>query len=111
MAMPIVEYNGKLYAGAANQNGAQLWVKGATTWARVAATPFTKDDIAIVKMFVYGGYLYLGTANVTLGCGLWRYDGSTWTDVFMLPGGGGSRGFGDKHNLAVTAMEEFKGEL
>ena len=109
-AIPMVEFNGQLYVGVVNQGGAQLWVKNGSAWSQVTGTPDWSNDPAIVRMKVFGGKLYVGTANTDSGCGLWRFDGTTWEDVLALTGGGG-RGFGDKYNLATTAIEEYGGDL
>jgi len=107
----IVQFSGKLYASATNLGGAQLWEKNGSSWARVLNTPNWSADPAIPRMKVFKNKLYIGTTNLTVGCGLWRYDGSTWTNTLTDLTGGGGRGFGDKYNLSVTAMEEYNNDL
>ena len=110
VATPIVEYKEKLYAGAANQGGAQVWVKNGAVWTRATGTLWSAGDNAILRMLEFDGKLYAGTLNLEDGCGLYSFDGTSWTDVLKSPGGPGA-GFGNKYNLAVTAMEVFENEL
>jgi hypothetical protein len=107
-ATPLVEYQGKLYAGAMNKNGAEaLRRRDNGTWESVMSGGFgSKDNAGIIRMCVFNGYLYAGTINLK-GCGLWRYDGSTWTDAISTLG----PGFGNVHNIGVTALKVFKGRL
>ncbi len=113
LTIPIAQFGGKLYAGVANDAGAQIWVKETPTsdWTLQMPGGFgDTDNIAVVRMDVYGGYLWAGTANTEDGCGLWRFDGTSWTDALALTGGGGA-GFGVTSNIAVTAMEVYEEEL
>ena len=107
-AVPLVEYGGKLYAGAMNGDGAQVWrMKDDGSWESVMTGGFgDSGNLGIVRMQVFGGYLYAGTLNLD-GCGLWRYDGSVWTDALASSG----PGFGDAHNIGVTAMEVLNNTL
>ena len=102
-AMPLSEYEGRLYAGAMNGSGAQVWRLDGAAWTNVAEGGFgDSGNSAVTRMVSYDGSLYAGTVNLN-GCGLWRYDGTGWTDALASPGPG--KGFGDTSNIAVTAME------
>ncbi len=114
-AMSIVEFKGTLYAATVNSGGAQLWRKDGSNWSRATGLnmpdmPNLASDPAIVRMIVFNNRLYVGTININSGCGLWRFDGTKWEDALALTGTKG-RGFGNNHNLAITAMEEFNGDL
>ncbi len=113
VAIPLVEFNGKLYAGVAASDGAQIWAKGAGGWSRETTGGFgDSDNAAIVRMQEYGGYLYAGTANIETGCNVYRTNGDgTWAPATTLGASPPGQGFGSKYNLAVTAMEVFNGEL
>lgn len=106
----VIEYGGKMYAGTLNRNsGAQVWVKNESgAWESVLNGGWgTKDNSGAVRMAVYGGYLYVGAMNQG-GCGIWKYDGSNWTDT-LSPGPG--PGFGNTKNIAVSALCVFNGQL
>jgi len=80
----LAEYGGALYAGAYNsQTGGQVWrYDGPTTsdWTKVATAGFGEGNVNqdARSLCSYGGKLYAGTANMTTGCQIWEYDGSSW---------------------------------
>ncbi|MBU4240443.1 MAG: hypothetical protein KKE43_02975, partial [Actinobacteria bacterium] len=106
IATSLVEYDGDLYAGVSNENGCQVWVKGAGGWMKVNDQPGFGDaeNKGIARMATFGGNLYAGTANEANGCGVWEYDGNNWTQV-------NADGFDKASNISVTAMEVFGGKL
>jgi hypothetical protein len=59
----------------------------------------------------FHGYFFVGTwSSPENGCEVWRYDGTTWTEV--VTGGFSSFvGDGSVHNCCVTSMLEFKNHL
>jgi len=66
------------------------------------------------SMAVFGGNLYVGTASLTVGCEVWRYDGTTWTQVVgQGPPGitGTGPGFGDPNNAAAVSMAVYGSQL
>jgi hypothetical protein len=82
-------------------------VARADDWSRVARGGFqpgynnTQGQAAC--SVEYDGSLYVGTRNLT-GCQIWRYDGSSWTELI-------SDGFGDGENRAATSMAVYNGNL
>jgi len=119
-AVPLVEFKDRLYAGVMNQSGAQVWELNAYSWKRVvgqgsAGTPTgpgfgDPNNMAVLRMHVYGNYLYAGTVNIG-GCQVWRTsNGSSW-QKWVGPGSSPGAGFGNSNNLAVTAMEVFSNKL
>ncbi|MBU4490200.1 MAG: hypothetical protein KKE79_06150, partial [Actinobacteria bacterium] len=104
-AVPLVEYDGDLYAGVSNENGCQVWVKGAGGWKQVNQPGFgDADNEAVARMATFGGNLYAGTANQASGCEVWKYNGTVWTQV-------ADGSFNKASNISVTAMEVFGGKL
>ena len=91
----MVEYNGKLYAGTLNStegaslvcfnpNSTKCPVNGnsAPEWSEVSCD-MTKNanNISIRTMLVHNEELYVGTENNKTGGELWKYNGTTWTQI------------------------------
>ncbi|MDY6793925.1 MAG: DUF5719 family protein [Actinomycetota bacterium] len=51
-----------------------------------------------------GQMLYAGTQNQIMGCGVWRYDNNSWTQI-------NADGFGNPTNTIATSMAVFGGNL
>jgi len=97
-------FNGYIYAGTVNVNGAQIWrSQDGLTWRRVNDFDVFNDRVTCMR--VNGSFLYAGTRNATEGAELWRTpDGITWEQF-------GSNGFGAASYSDVTAMAIFNGLL
>ncbi|MDD5747582.1 MAG: hypothetical protein PHP64_00775, partial [Actinomycetota bacterium] len=114
-AGPLVTYNGKLYAGVANEAGARVMVRDGN-WKAINTAGFGDSKNAdIPRMVVYKGKLYAGTMNQN-GCQVWSYDGSTWKEEVGSGAAGTPTGpgFGNASNIVVSAMAVFgsgEGEL
>jgi hypothetical protein len=64
------------------------------------------------EIIEFNGSLYVGTwSSPKYGCEIWRFNGSTWTNVVGRFGPIWGCGFGNIHNCAVTSMTVFKGHL
>jgi len=108
-------YGGQLYVGTENgANGCNVWRYDGANWTQVVGqsppgTPGTGPgfgnaaNFEAYEMSVYGGCLYVGVTNLVTGCEVWRYDGTTWTQVV----GGGAAGtptapgFGNGSNWSI----------
>lgn len=80
----LTEYNGNLYAGTLNEYGAQVYryVSG-TTWTKVNIDGFGNPiNGAIIEMTVYAGEMYANVMYTNFpGSEIWKYNGSTWTQI------------------------------
>ena len=86
----------------------------AADWGQAADQGIAGDygfpETTASSMAVFGGNLYVGTATLTVGCEVWRYDGTSWTQVVgQSPAGttGTGPGFGDPNNIAVESMAVY----
>lgn len=99
-------HNGTLYAGLTDWTGYEqfgVWAStDGRTWTQAAAPGVitSPDQPAVISMQSFGDYLYAGTGWGNVGAKVWRYDGSTWTEVIShnIPGG-------------FTAMTVFNGQI
>jgi PKD repeat protein len=97
-------FNGKIYAGTSNDNGAGLWASlDGHTWTPVSISGWTTATTAVMYLTVYGGRLYLGTFNPN-GAEIWRSDGATWERVVQ-------GGLGNAANVSVSALVALGGNL
>ncbi len=106
-AGPMVTFDGKVFTGVSNDNGANVRFFDGAGWQK-ASDPLlgTAKDVMVGRMAVFGGKLYAGTVDQTDGCSVYRYDGgTTWTQVIN------SRGFGNKNNVAVASMAVYGDKL
>jgi len=65
-------------------------------------------------MVVFGGNLYVATGGGVNGCEVWRYNGSSWTQVVgqsPLGTSGTGPGFGSSNNTDASSMAIFGGSL
>jgi len=114
MAYPFCEYQGDLYVGVVNDDGAQVRKRGDGSWDAVSTPGFGDgDNLAVTSMTVYGEHLYAGTLNLN-GCQVWRYDGGVWTQVVGqdadgTPGTG--PGYGNASNVGAMSMEVYDSAL
>ena len=91
----MVIYNGKLYIGLASSTGdAEVWQctdcdGGSPSWAKVGGDSDGSDNLGwldstyerVRSLAVYNGELYAGL-GVTAGDGeVWKYDGTSWTQI------------------------------
>jgi hypothetical protein len=110
----IASFNGYIYIGTNNSNGAQVWrSQDGLTWERVANFDSSDindaNNIRVTSMQVNGNFLYIGTKNynatlaLITGLEVWRTpDGVTWNQY-------GSDGFGSANYTDVTSMTSFNG--
>jgi len=105
----LVTFRGELYAGTKNMEGFQVWRhEGGSSWTRVAGGTSGNPEYNMVSGMAVcdygGGELLFATVNSHEGCGVWSYDGSSWTQlVGQDPAGtpGTGPGFGDKDNIGA----------
>ena len=96
-------FNGQIYAGTENVNGAQIWRStDGKNWSQFTP-PWTSANDTVMDMGTFGSYLYAGTDNAA-GGEIWRTDGSSWSQVV----GGG---FGDSNNYAIDSFVVFSNVL
>jgi len=108
-AISMETFNGYIYIGTTNANGAQIWRSfDGQIWERVLdfgnGTSFNglgiTGNTSIMTLKTNGSYLYAGTENSS-GAQVWRSpDGVTWQKF-------GTDGFGTTSFTKVTAMESF----
>ncbi len=63
---------------------------------------FIDDNLAIIPLGVFGGNLYAGTTNSAAGAEVWRFDGTTLTQV-------ADGGFGNASNASVLGVASTGG--
>lgn len=106
-------FNGNMYVGTGNVDGAQVWRYDGTNWAQVVGGGSgangpgfgNANNYAVFSMTVFGGNLYAGTANEATGSEVWRTsDGTTWEEV-------GTAGLGDFDNTVITSLVAFNSNL
>jgi hypothetical protein len=106
----LTVYSGDLYAGTFNKTtGTEIWRStDGTTWTNVVGpsgvVPSGFGNVnnqATESLTVFKGLLYAGTLNTTDGTQIWRYDGTTWTQV-------NANGFGNPaNNVTLRSMTVF----
>ncbi|MCL0083854.1 choice-of-anchor D domain-containing protein, partial [Thermodesulfovibrionales bacterium] len=107
--IPAVEFGPPgatyLYTGTFSGIGGEIWRSpDGTTWTEVP-TDFGADNLVVIPMAIFGGYLYAGTGNEVAGGEIWRSsDGLTWTRVM-------TGGFRDSNNASVFPWAVFGGHL
>lgn len=80
-------YDGKLYAGLGSGAGdAEVWQYDGSTWTQVGGSDVNNSWTGgtyerIRSMAVYNGGLYIGTGDTASDGEVWRWNGSTWTQV------------------------------
>jgi hypothetical protein len=95
-AISMVVYNSQLYVGTYNTSmdggqGCEIWRYDGAHWTQVVGqdAPGTRGtgpgfgnaaNISASSLEVLGSYLYVGTDNYN-GCEVWRYDGTSWTQL------------------------------
>ena len=88
---------------------------GGTTWTQVNVDRFGDASNSLAySLLSYGSYLYVGTANLSQGCQLWRTAGNVnpspppifddWVKV-------NSNGFGKSSNYELASLAAFNGCL
>lgn len=107
LALSLTSFEGSLYAGTINNDGAQMWQStDGNTWQQLASA-WSPTHTAILALQNYGSRLYVGTGappGVPVPGELWRTDGVNWTQVI-------SDGFGDVNNRGVVALDVFSDML
>ncbi|HFD39031.1 MAG TPA: PKD domain-containing protein, partial [Anaerolineae bacterium] len=107
----LAPFQGHLYAGTYNSNGAQLWRTG-SDWTAVTTDGFGNPyNNSIPHLIEFKNRLYAGTSNwngntnQTEGGEIWRSDdGLNWTQVI-------SQGFGDPTNGSIFRLAVFSDTL
>jgi len=108
-----------LYAGMSLNNATcEVWRTDGTgkppyRWTKISAAANVSQQYtySVNSMAVVNGYLYCGTWNSFKGCQVWKYSGSSWTQV-VGQGPAGSPtgpGFGNKENYAALSMTSSAG--
>ena len=118
----MTQYNGKLYASLGNNSpgDAVIWEYDGSTWQVVGGQgisgSWTVNTIETVNtMIAYKGNLYVGLGFSAGDGDLWRYNGSTWTqvggDAINLGGGASWVGaaYENVHSLAVFNDKLYAG--
>jgi hypothetical protein len=118
----MTQYNGKLYASLGNSapGDASIWEYDGSTWQIVGGqgvnSSWTANTIETVNtMIAYKGNLYVGLGFSAGDGDLWRFNGSTWTqvggDAINLGGGASWAGaaYENVHSLAVFNDKLYAG--
>jgi streptogramin lyase len=96
-------FNGQMYAGTGNGNGAQIWRSAdGQNWSQFTP-PWSATTDAVPDMESFGSYLYTGTSN-SAGGEIWRTDGLTWSQVV-------NGGFGDTNNYGIDSFAIFSNAI
>jgi hypothetical protein len=109
-AYSMAVYNNKLYVGASNTGGCEVWrTSDGTTWKRVDGGSLGATNTEASSMAAFGGDLYVGTYNGG-GCEVYRYNGTAWTRV-VGPGAVIGAGFGNANNRYASSMAVYNNQL
>lgn len=102
----LAAFNGQLYAGAGNANGAQIWRRAGTSWSPVITNGLgITHNAGIDHLYPFDGLLYASTGNEMDGGEVWRSsNGLNWTRVV-------TQGFGDLTNVEVMRFAVFSDTL
>ncbi|MHB8896605.1 MAG: Kelch repeat-containing protein, partial [Candidatus Geothermincolia bacterium] len=104
----MAPYAGDLYAGTYDPyTGCEVWRRDEGGWTAVATGGFGTPDPnwTVSNMVEYNGCLYAGTGTgMNESCGVYRYDGSTWSQVNIAR-------FGNNKNTGIGAMAVFNGKM
>jgi hypothetical protein len=99
----LSNYDGQMYAGTQNGNGAQVWrTSDGKTWSQFSPG-WALDNNLVYASQQFGSYLYVGTYN-DKGGEIWRSNGTTWEQVV-------SGGFGGANNFGVNAFAVFSNTI
>ncbi len=110
----LAVYGNKLYAGIGSLSAgdASVWSWDGAAWTKVGGddvngswTTSTYERVA--SMVVYNGQLYAGLGSTGSNGELWRYNGSTWTQV----GGDSLNGGWSSSIESVRSLAVYKGKL
>ena len=106
MISALSPFNGQLYAGTINDNGAQIWRRVGTSWSPVITNGFgITRNAGIDHLYPFNGQLYAGTGDLVDGGEIWRTsNGLNWTPVV-------TQGFGDPTNGEVMRFAVFNNTL
>ena len=108
----LVAYNGSLCAGLGNSVGeAEVWCWNDTSWTKVGGdavnSSWADATYEYVKsMAVYNGELYAGLGTGTADGEVWKYNGSSWTQI-----GGDGTNSSWTNNSTVYTMAVYNGSL
>ena len=106
MISALSPFNGQLYAGTGNDNGAQIWRRSGASWSPVITNGLgITRNAGIDHLYPFNGQLYAGTYNEVDGGEVWRSStGLSWTRVV-------TQGFGDPTNGEVMRFAVFSNTL
>ena len=98
--------DGGLYAAVESEAPAQIWRSYGGDWEIVVNDGFGDGNtLSTGGLTEFGGYLYVGAGNTTVGAQLWRtHDGTTWEQTI-------DPGFGDRNNQTVETVFVFQNQL
>jgi hypothetical protein len=99
-------FNGALWATIESEAPVQIWRSTGGAWTAVMNNGFGNSlTTSTGGMAMFGGYLYVGAGNTTVGAQLWRTnDGASWTQAI-------NPGFGDPNNQTVETVFVFQNQL
>jgi hypothetical protein len=102
-------FNGRLFAASSHHSGETFqlwWTDNGVTWNKHADDGFGDvNNLGVLAMVIFDGYLYAGTVNDTAGAQIWRTDnGIDWTPV-------ANDGILNPSNDAVTCLAVHDGAL
>lgn len=109
----LIEFNSNLYSYISAFTDRFCEVRrydSGTTWTMVAYPGFAKNNNrTVTSMATSGADLYAGTFS-SVGCEVWRYNGSSWAPLVGTTGTTAS-GFGDYNNNDIGSMQQCNGYL
>lgn len=92
-----------VYAGPSTKTKA-LRYNGGTNWNRIDNGDFANSEGGISSMTIFNGKLFSGVYQSIEGCGIWSYNGSSWTQE-------NEAGFGQSSNTDASAICIFGSQL
>ncbi len=109
----VLATSGKLYAGLGTSSGdAEVWEWNGSGWSLIGGNEVNNSWTfgtyeRVRTMINYNGYLYAGLGNTTNDGEVWRWDGTTWTQI-----GGDLLNSGWSNTIEeVISLAVYKGKL
>lgn len=109
----MVSYKGSLYVGLGTVAGnADVYKWDGSTWTKIGGDSANSSwtgvaETTVTSMTVWNGYLYAGLGNTVATADVWRWDGTTWSQV----GGDGINGTWSSSPRNTDSLVVFKDRL
>ena len=102
----VFDFDGGLYAAVESESPAQIWRSYGGDWEVIVNDGFGDSNTLFTGgLTTFGGNLYVGAGNASVGAQLWRTNDATTWEQAITPG------FGDPNNQQIEAVFVFQNQL